>query len=827
MYPLQHGSINIPAGQRAGGARGIINTIPPGWSPSQPNRMKNTVLTIKLHRPVTPSKQVNRQRLIQGMNTGLENGRLLTLVSAPAGFGKTTCVQAWLSQLALPAAWLSLDPADDDPGRFLSYFIAALQQVEAGLGKAIENALTVEQLPPVDWIATALIHDLLGLDRRMVFVLDDFHVIQDALILKILETIIANQPPQLHFVLVTREDPLLPLARLRANNLLTEVRSGDLRFSSGEINQFFQEVMEVPLSAADILRLEQRTEGWAAGLQLAGLSLQGRNDPSGFIANLSGSHRHIVSYLTEEVLGRQGEDVQTFLLQTAILEKLNGELCDAVTGRTDSSRLLERLLHANLFLIPLDDEQRWYRYHHLFADSLRALLSRTARAAVQPLHQRASQWFAAAGMAAEAIEHALAAQDFGQAVDLMEQHAMGIVMQGYVKTVEGWFRSVPAEWNRKSPRASLALAGMYLLRGNYGLVEHYLQQAEPVLHDPAAPGPDSLRSEWYAIQSNLANIQGKAAESMAAAQQALQAARPDDDYIRGIAYLGLGGAYRLTDDYPNLVAAYQNAIQHSRIAGKPLPEMLSTTALALMAIRHGELRFAEEVTRQAIHRLEAAGVRPPPVAGSIFGALGMVCYEWNRLDEASRLYQQAFQLNQLGGHNAGVVFAHVLHSRLRMAEGNLPAAVEEIQRAAGLLPLGIPAWLRPEFTAQQARVELARGSLAAVRALRDQLGINGAGPIPPAAELDCLTHMRCLLFAARQEPQSQDLSEAFKIASRLIEGAQPGGRMSVLLPALLLRARMHVYRNDRPAALDDLARALAAAIAAHATPVGSGTVART
>ncbi|MBN2500185.1 MAG: hypothetical protein JXB38_05410, partial [Anaerolineales bacterium] len=333
--------------------------------------MKPGLLATKLRRPPLPLKRVPRPQLTQRLDDGLEAGRGITLVSAPAGFGKTACISAWVDTLDLPVTWLSLDAADDEPGRFFSYLIAALQQVHPGLGSEIEGVLRAGQLPPGEVISTALVNEILVLEGRFLLVLDDLQVIQDSFILQVLETLVVNLPEALHLVLLTREDPLLPLARLRASNQLTEIRAGDLRFSDQEAGQFLNAVMGLALSAADVAALEARTEGWIAGLQLAAIALGAalarqpnatQTTAAEFIADLSGSHRFILSYLTEEVLNQQPEDVRLFLLQTAILERLNGDLCNAVTGRTDDHALLETLFTDNLFLIPLDDAGHWYRY---------------------------------------------------------------------------------------------------------------------------------------------------------------------------------------------------------------------------------------------------------------------------------------------------------------------------------------------------------------------------------------------------------------------------------------------------------------------------------
>ena len=298
------------------------------------------LLATKLHRPSLPPQRVLRPHLIQRLNEGLEFGRQITLVSAPAGFGKTLCVSEWVHALELPVTWLSLDPSDDDPGRFFTYLLAALQKVDENIGGEIQKILLAGQLPPGEIISAALINELQLRETRFLLVLDDFQVIQDRFILQVLENLIDNLPQALHLVLVTREDPSLPLARLRANDRLTEVRAGDLRFTPPETDSYLNQVMKLGLSPGDVAALESRTEGWVVGLHLAGLSIRDRDNPSAFIAGLSGSHRFIFDYLTEEVIGRQPEEVQRFLLQTSILDRLNGSLCAAVTGRADSPALL-------------------------------------------------------------------------------------------------------------------------------------------------------------------------------------------------------------------------------------------------------------------------------------------------------------------------------------------------------------------------------------------------------------------------------------------------------------------------------------------------------
>ena len=405
--------------------------------------MPTELLTSKLFIPPLRPSLVPRPRLVQLLNEGLHTRRKLTLVSAPAGFGKTTLVVAWLKQIDLPAAWLSLDEADNDLPRFLAYLAAAFQQVDEEIGAPLLSALQSPQLPPVEKVLTGLLNEIALRTDPLILVLDDYHLLTEAAILGVIEFLLHHQPPQLHLVLTTREDPDLPLARLRARDQLTEIRARDLRFTQEETDAFLRGVMGLALSEQDVAALEDRTEGWAVGLQLAGLSMQKQADLKSFIADFSGSHRHILDYLTDEVIQQQPEDIRTFLLQTAILDRLSGPLCDALTGRDDSDRLLAHLEAANLFVIPLDEERRWYRYHHLFSDLLRSQLARSQPEWIPELHRRASRWYEENGDIQAAVDHALQDTDLTQAAHLIEQHAIPKLYQGEVAMVVGWFDRLP------------------------------------------------------------------------------------------------------------------------------------------------------------------------------------------------------------------------------------------------------------------------------------------------------------------------------------------------------------------------------------------------
>jgi LuxR family maltose regulon positive regulatory protein len=782
--------------------------------------MKSNLVATKLHQPAPSSRRIGRPHLAARLNQGLAGGRKLTLVSAPAGFGKTSLVSEWTAGLRRPVAWLSLDESDDEAVRFFAYFVAALQRVDENIGQEVQRVLRSGQLPPEEVISTVLINDILETPDRFLLVLDDFQVIQERTILQVLESMLNNQPQLMHLVLVTREDPPLPLARLRANDQMTEIRAGDLRFSSAETQRFLNEIMGLSLAQNEIEALQRRTEGWAVGLQLAGLSMQGKPAPADFIARLGGRQRYILSYLTEEVLSTQPEDVQNFLLRTSILNKLNGGLCDVVTRRTDSSELLERLYHANLFLIPLDEQGRWYRYHHLFGDLLLNQLHQSQEESLPDLHQRASRWYEAAEMPGEAIDHALAAKDYARTVALLESQAMDLINQGYAKTVERWMQQIPAHMHSQSPRANLALAWMHLLRGSYSRISPYLEKAQTALpQDEAAldrmdENSQALQAEISSLQSNLLHVQGKVAASIEQANRALDLADPLNFYIRGLAYLGLGGAYRQAGDYTSSARAYQNAIQASRAAGNPVPEMLAVSGLTLMAIQHGQLRFAAEVCSQALERLEHGGDAPPPIAGAAHGALGLVNYEWGQIDSARQHFERALQLGTLGGHNASVIYTRTAQARMFQAMGELQAAGEALQEAVSLLEIGAPAWLRPEVAAQQVRLYLFQNDPLAAETVLEAHGISSQEfGLPEIVgyprELLYIARIRLRLYRALERNRPEELEPELELANLLYAQAVADQRMGIALQILLVRARVRLVLGDRQASLKDLEQALA------------------
>ena len=778
-----------------------------------------TLLLTKLHRPAIPAKHVQRPYLSQCLQEGLDAGRALTLVSAPAGFGKTTCVSAWADNLSLPVTWLSLDEADDDPGRFFTYLLAALQKVDSNLGREIEAVLRAGQLPPREIISATLINDILQIDGRFLLVLDDFQLIQDDFILQLFQTLVTNLPPALHLVLLTREEPSLPLARLRANNQMTEIRAADLRFSNRETAVFLGEVMGLALAPSDIAALENKTEGWIVGLQIAALSMRDRADPAAFIADLSGSHRHILSYLSEEVVNQQPAEIQKFLLQTSILDTLTGDLCDALTGATNGRFLLEQLFNDNLFLIPLDDEQQRYRYHQLFAGLLRDRQKAQHRDETAELHRRASRWYAQAGLSSAAIQHAIDAEDYETAVSLIETHAMDMLMSWHARTVKAWMRSIPPEWAAKSPRTNLAFAWMHLFSGDFTQAVPHIEQLQGMFSGNQLDGDDpALRAEWLALQATLLSAQWQIDASLALNNQALAIVPQEDAYVRSLIYGGLASNYKQMNDYPRAVEAFRMLIQHGRIAGSFVSELMGISALALYAMQRGELHYAFEIAAQGVERVERSGTLPP-ISAAVYGELGGVHYHWYQIEKAHSNFARSTQVSTLSGYSDAEIFHHVIYSRLAQIEGNLEVAAREIVRAAALMQREAPAAVREEVIAQQVRVFLAQNRLAAAQALLNPHGFifqpNLSMPdiqpdqfISRAFGLLTISALRIFLHQAQNWASAVNLGRGIELAGSLISAAHNSHAIPIVLETLLVRAQMFTTLANDQASRADVAAAL-------------------
>src|SRR2546421_746117 len=679
------------------------------------------LLATKLHRPLPRAHLVRRPRLAARLTQGMMGP--LTLVSAPAGFGKTTLLAQWLAESGMPVAWLSLEAGDNEPVRFLSYLIAALQTLDPHLGAVALTLLQMPQPAAAETVLTLLTNDMGGHGRDggdFVLVLDDYHVIDAKPIDHALTFLLEHLPPQMHLVIATREDPQLPLARLRARGQLTELRATDLRFTPSEAAGFLNQGMGLNLSAEDITALERRTEGWIAGLQLAAISLQGHEDAASFIRSFTGSHHFVLDYLVEEVLQQQPESIQTFLLRTSILDRMTGSLCDAVLLNPSGSgqETLEYIEHANLFLVPLDNERRWYRYHQLFADLLRQRLHQRSASStgdevgdVTELHCRASVWYEDHGLEIEAFHHAAAAHDVARAERLIEGEGMPLQFRGAGAPVLKWLESLPKTVLDARPSLWVTYASALMMTGPHTAVEEKLQAAEAALQG-AEPDerPQDLVGRIASMRATVAVIQHDVETIIAQSRRALEYLHPDNLPVRTATTWTLGYAYQLQGDRAAASQAYTEVISTGKSFGDSIYTIAATINLGQLQEADNQLSLATRTYRRV---LQLAGDPPQPIACEAYLGLARITYQWNDLDTAQQHGQQCLQLTrQMEGVDT-FASCEVLLARLKLAQRDVSGAAAVLDEAEAFVRRHSFVFRMPEVAAAQVLILLHQGNLAA------------------------------------------------------------------------------------------------------------------
>ena len=722
--------------------------------------MSHNLLVTKLYIPPGRKNLVPRLRLVQILNEAWQQDKKLTLVSASAGYGKTTLVVEWLRSLQAKSTWLSLDKADNDPARFLAYLIAALQLVDKRIGENTRALLQSPQPLPPEVVLTSLINEIAAVPASFILVLDDYHLIEALPIHQQLDFLVDHQPPQMHLVILTREDPPLPIARLRARGQMTEIRQEDLRFSPEECTDFLQRVMGLNLAVGDITALARRTEGWIAGLQLAALSMQGRDGSdeytaSDFVKAFTGSSHYVLDYLIEEVLERQSAEEQDFLLKTSILDRLSGPLCDSVAGRTDSALLLDRLEHANLFIIPLDQSRTWYRYHNLFAELLRQRLRSTDTLSEKGLHQLASQWFAAEGFLPEAIQHALAASDWDKAAELIRNNSEMMLRIGELITLVGWLKSLPDEVVYQRPLLCRDYGWALTLTGQLDAADAYLCQAEA-----AVRGDEALLGTILVAQAYNLRIRGKSLQAIERAQRA-QALLPQEDYLsRSLVALTLGFALW---NCGNLGEAEKAFLEVDRAAQLSRNHYARVTALAYLGVIqavYGRLHRAAELCRQVIQM----GEQSPTVAPAHI-ELGVLLYEWNDLESAAEQIQMGIELSQRTGNWLVQCDGYRSLALLQLASGESDAAEAILQKAHQLTrdhEVNPPT--RQRNSSCHVQLALAQNDLATAQFWAEQvIEPTDASLLYPQL---MLTPARLLLADQKKTEASERLKELYKTANQ-------------------------------------------------------------
>ncbi len=625
------------------------------------------LLTTKLHIPPARAELVVRPRLVERLNAGL-CGRL-TLISAPAGFGKTTLLSEWASRCPRPVAWLSLDEGDNDPMRFLAHLVAALQTVGAIVPDEVTDLPLEARSAATRALVTALINQVGASKLAFVLILDDYHLIEEQAVHDALTFLLEHLPPNMHLVIASRADPPLSIARLRARSQLTELRQSDLRFDLHEVSQFLNEVMRLGLAPADVRALLSRTEGWIAGLQMAAVSIRGQDAGrrTHLLRDLTGSNRYIMDYLVEEVLERQPDQVQAFLLQTSVLGHLSGPLCDAVVAEgAQGQQTLEYLDRANLFVIPLDNRREWYRYHRLFADLLRKRLSQTDPTLEATLHRRASAWHERHGYAAAAIDHALSAGDFERAADLMEQTAEETVMRSELVTFLRWVARLPDEFLAARPSLAVLHAWALLLTGRW------VEAADSYL-DQAATGTDIASWKMAPIRALMALFQGRVLAAAEMSRRALEELPRRESFLRSIAAWNLSLSQLAEGDVSAGRQTLEELVQASQQSGNYSVAVMAMASLALLQRRLGRLREAEVLYRRALELATDEQGNQLPIASEPLMGLGEIWREWNDLSLATQYLEQGIESAQRWAETSALD-GYMSLVRVKQSQGDVDGA---------------------------------------------------------------------------------------------------------------------------------------------------------
>ncbi|RIK29031.1 MAG: helix-turn-helix transcriptional regulator [Anaerolineae bacterium] len=776
------------------------------------------ILATKLYIPPPPPKLVARSRLVKQLTDGLSSGHKLTIVSAPAGFGKSTLVSEWVVNCGRQVAWLSLDENDNDPTRFLIYVICSLQTISPNLGANILDTLQSPQIPPIDSILTALLNEISDIPDAFILVLDDYHLTDAKSVDDALAFLIEHLPPQMHLVITTREDPSLPIHRLRARNQLTEIRAADLRFTSSEAAEFLNQVMGLRLASEDVAALEARTEGWIAGLQLAALSIGGRNDIHGFIQSFAGDHRYIMDYLVEEVLRRQSETTRNFLLQTSILDRLNGSICDAVTAQPGGKSRLEQLQRGNLFLIPLDDKRDWYRYHHLFADVLRMHLMAEQPDLVSMLHHRASEWYELNELTADAIHHALVGEDFERAAGLIEK-ALPIMRQSRQEpTLLRWLKALPNELFQPRPVLNVHYIGILMQNGQFDGVESRLQDVEQWL-----TAPEDIREQPVYVdeeefqripssvamyQAAIALAQGDVVNAMKNARKVLELARKDEDFPRGAASSLLGLASWTSGDLKTAYEMFSKGMAHLHKVGYVSDVIGGSVTLADIRITQGRLREAMIIYERGLQLATKQGAPVLRGAADMYVGMAELYREHNDLNAAMQSLQKSKELGEFNGLPKNPYRWRVAMARIKEAQGDFDDAFQLLNEAEPRFMADFSPNVRP-VTALKARVWIKQGKLEKALDWARERKLSIEEEPSYLREFEQITFARILL--SQGDDTDSLLNDATGYLERLLKAAEAGGRNGSVIEILILQTLAHQMREDIPAALSALERALALA----------------
>jgi LuxR family transcriptional regulator, maltose regulon positive regulatory protein len=772
--------------------------------------MSAPVIATKFYIPPLRPNAVMRPRLIAKLNRSLEGN--LTLISAPAGFGKTTLVCGWATNCERQIAWLSLDEADNDIVRFLTYLVTAVQTVAPNVGEGVIRMLQKRQ-QSTDLLLTLLINELTPIANKFILVLDDFHLIDGKPIENALAFLVEQLPPQIHIVIITREDPVLPLARWRARGKLIEIRAADMRFTINEAAEFLTQTMGLDLSTNDIDALETRTEGWIAGLQMAALSLQGRADTANFIKAFTGSHRFVLDYLLEEVLECQPEHIRRFLLQTSILDQLNGSLCDAVTKQKDSRRILADLDRSNLFVVPLDDQRQWYRYHHLFADVLRAHLMEEQSDQVAALHLRASEWYQQNDLWSDAIYQALAAKDFERSAGLIELAWPAMDASFQFSTWLGWVKALPEKLIRSQPVLCVQFAETLINVGDLEAAEFRLQDAEQWLENLSNQlvfkNEEQVRilpAKIAINRASLAQVQGNTSDTIMYAEQALKLTTKADP-LKSQAAVLLGFTYWSSGNLEAARQSFSDWVSDMQMAGNIQFAVATAFVLADIMVAQGHLREAIRTYQQS---LQLAGEHGKPLQQvTAHHHLGLAMLYHERGDKVAT--DEHLQIaSEMGEQTELVDWPYrwcIAQARLMESRGEFEAALDELYDAKRLYVRTPVPDIHP-VSALKARVNVRQGRVAKAQDWVRENNLSVDDEINYLREFEYITLARVLIAGHKNNPVDGPIHKAIILLERLQKAAQDQRRQGSVIEILVLQALAYQAQGNMNLALTSLEYAL-------------------
>lgn len=762
------------------------------------------ILNTKLYVPSPHAKLVDRPRLIGRLDQGLSNK--LILVSAPTGFGKTTLVSNWIRKLELPSIWISLDVEDNDPSRFLSYLDAAFVQEFPELDSGIQGILTLPGLPAADVVLTPLVNELAELSSDLILIFDDYYVIKAQFIHDMLNFMVNHFPPNVHLLVASREDPPLPLAHMRARQQLAEIRADDLRFMPEETKSFLNQMMGLNLTEKNINALESRTEGWIAGLQLAALSLQSEENATDFISAFMGDDRFVADYLITEVVNRLSAEARDFLLKTSILDRFSAPLCDAVTEHSNSQMALDALEQSNMFLVPLDHKREWFRYHHLFSSLLQHRLTQLQPDTVLELHRRAAAWFEQNQLAAEAVNHALAGEDYECAARQAERVAQMTLQQGAFGTLLGWLEKIPDHLIRDRPWLSIYHAwAITLTRRQWEKAEPKLQDAEKHIHSNSRPADsEAMLGHIETIRAHIALLAEDLPRAIDLILQARKRLPEDDLFLQGASLISLGRAYFLLGDFDNAEQYLSEASNTDRDYSFVLM-MVAIYLRVRLKIAQGQLQSAIWICQTFSKFVEKKSWDLSPAIGYYHLAMGDLLREQNDLEQADEHLMEAVEQAKRAANPDMLVGCYVALTQVRQAQGNLKGATETVELAEmAVRNYGIKLlWTTPSVVAYRIQVCLAQNNLVAALHWTKESGLDANEDIDFHHEVENFTKARLLIAQGNER-----LDDALALLDRLHQHAEAGQRKRSIIEVRICQALAYHQKNELDLALSSLTEAL-------------------